>query len=170
MVISVGTVDSAGSVLSVVGIVKSDGSVHPVGSVQPDGNVKVMDFGIARAKNSVKSKTSAVLGTAHYISPEQAQGKDLSPASDIYSLGVVLYEAATGQLPFDGESPIRPFDGYVDALLGTGFRGRIESPLLSRMALAPYHDFHLGMAHMPPVVAGDLPRGINGKTGGAERP
>ena len=74
------------------------------------------------------------------------------------------------QLPFDGEGPIKPFDGYVDALLGTGFRGRIDSPLLSRMALAPYHDFHLGMAHMPPVVAADIPSGINGKTGEAEWP
>ena len=74
--------------------------------IQPDGNVKVMDFGIARAKNSVRSKTSSVLGTAHYISPEQAQGKDLTPTSDIYSLGIVLYEAATGQLPFDGPDAV----------------------------------------------------------------
>lgn len=74
--------------------------------VQPDGNVKVMDFGIARAKNSVKAKTSSVLGTAHYISPEQAQGKDLDGASDIYSLGCVLYEAATGSLPFDGPDAV----------------------------------------------------------------
>ncbi|MFR5000386.1 MAG: protein kinase domain-containing protein, partial [Slackia sp.] len=73
--------------------------------VQPDGNVKVMDFGIARAKNSVKAKTSSVLGTAHY-SPEQAQGKELDGASDIYSLGCVLYEAATGQLPFDGPDAV----------------------------------------------------------------
>ena len=74
--------------------------------VQPDGNVKVMDFGIARAKNSVMAKTSAVLGTAHYISPEQAQGKELTAASDIYSLGIVLYEAATGKLPFDGPDAV----------------------------------------------------------------
>ena len=74
--------------------------------IQPDGNVKVMDFGIARAKNSVMQKTEAVLGTAHYISPEQAQGKELSPASDIYSLGVVLYEAVTAQLPFDGPDAV----------------------------------------------------------------
>lgn len=74
--------------------------------IQPDGNVKVMDFGIARAKNSTLAKTSAVLGTAHYISPEQAQGKDLTPASDIYSLGVVLYESATGKLPFDGPDSV----------------------------------------------------------------
>ena len=74
--------------------------------VQPDGNVKVMDFGIARAKNSVMTKTSSVLGTAHYISPEQAQGRELTAASDIYSLGVVMYEACTGQLPFDGPDAV----------------------------------------------------------------
>lgn len=74
--------------------------------VQPDGNVKVMDFGIARAKNSVKTQTSSVLGTAHYISPEQAQGKDLTAASDIYSLGIVLYESTTGHLPFDGPDAV----------------------------------------------------------------
>ena len=74
--------------------------------VQPDGNIKVMDFGIARAKNAALTQTSTVLGTAHYISPEQAQGKELTESSDIYSLGVVLYEAATGQLPFDGPDAV----------------------------------------------------------------
>ncbi|MBE6464421.1 MAG: Stk1 family PASTA domain-containing Ser/Thr kinase [Eggerthellaceae bacterium] len=74
--------------------------------IQPDGNVKVMDFGIARAKNSVKTQTSSVLGTAHYISPEQAQGKELTFTSDIYSLGIVMYEAATGTLPFDGPDAV----------------------------------------------------------------
>lgn len=74
--------------------------------IQPDGNIKVMDFGIARAGDAGLSQTATVLGTAHYVSPEQAQGKELTGASDIYSLGVVLYEAATGQLPFDGQDAV----------------------------------------------------------------
>ncbi|WP_058270841.1 Stk1 family PASTA domain-containing Ser/Thr kinase [Olsenella massiliensis] len=74
--------------------------------VQPDGNVKVMDFGIARAKNSHLTTDNSVLGTAHYVSPEQTQGKVLGPTTDIYSLGVVMYEAATGSVPFDGDDAI----------------------------------------------------------------
>ena len=74
--------------------------------IQPDGNIKVMDFGIARAKNSTEQKTQMVLGTAHYISPEQAQGKNLTAASDIYSLGIVLYEAVSGRVPFDAPDAV----------------------------------------------------------------
>ena len=74
--------------------------------VQPDGNIKVMDFGIARAKNSDLTQDNSVLGTAHYVSPEQTQGKQLGPTSDIYSLGIVMYEAATGTVPFKGEDAI----------------------------------------------------------------
>ena len=74
--------------------------------VQPDGNIKVMDFGIARAKNSHLTQDNSVLGTAHYVSPEQTQGKDLGPTTDIYSLGIVMYEAATGQVPFQGDDAI----------------------------------------------------------------
>lgn len=74
--------------------------------VQQDGNIKVMDFGIARAKNSHLTTDNSVLGTAHYVSPEQTQGKDLGPTTDIYSLGIVMYEAATGKVPFDGNDAI----------------------------------------------------------------
>ncbi|OUO33492.1 Stk1 family PASTA domain-containing Ser/Thr kinase [Olsenella sp. An290] len=74
--------------------------------VQPDGNIKVMDFGIARAKNSHLTQDNSVLGTAHYVSPEQTQGKPLGPTTDIYSLGIVMYEAATGQVPFQGDDAI----------------------------------------------------------------
>ena len=74
--------------------------------VQPDGNIKVMDFGIARAKNSHLTTDNSVLGTAHYVSPEQTQGKELGPTSDIYSLGIVMYEAATGKVPFEGDDAI----------------------------------------------------------------
>ena len=74
--------------------------------VQPDGNIKVMDFGIARAKNSSLTTDNSVLGTAHYVSPEQSTGKPLGPTTDIYSLGIVMYEAATGRVPFVGDDAI----------------------------------------------------------------
>ena len=74
--------------------------------VQPDGNIKVMDFGIARAKNSHLTTDNSVLGTAHYVSPEQTQGKPLGPTTDLYSLGIVMYEASTGRVPFDGDNAV----------------------------------------------------------------
>lgn len=74
--------------------------------VLPDGNIKVMDFGIARAKNSHLTQDNNVLGTAHYVSPEQTRGQELGPTSDLYSLGIVMYECATGRVPFDGDDAI----------------------------------------------------------------
>lgn len=74
--------------------------------IQPDGSAKVMDFGIARAKNSHLTQTNSVLGTAHYVSPEQTQGKELGAESDLYSLGIVMYEAVTGKVPFEGDEAV----------------------------------------------------------------
>lgn len=72
-----------------------------------DGQVKVTDFGIARAMSSVTiTQTGTVLGSVQYLSPEQARGAAVGRSSDLYALGVVLYEMVTGRLPFDGESPI----------------------------------------------------------------
>ena len=75
--------------------------------VTPQGQVKVTDFGIARAETSEPlTKTGAVLGTATYFSPEQAQGFELDGRSDVYALGVVLYEMLTGVAPFTASSPV----------------------------------------------------------------
>ena len=75
--------------------------------VDRDGNVRVVDFGIARAADAAVGITTAgvILGSAQYVSPEQVAGGKIAPASDIYSLGVVMYESITGQRPFDGPSP-----------------------------------------------------------------
>ncbi|MCD2262535.1 Stk1 family PASTA domain-containing Ser/Thr kinase [Dietzia aurantiaca] len=77
--------------------------------ISRDGAVKVMDFGIARAVSDATStltKTSSVLGTAQYLSPEQARGETVDARSDLYSAGCVLYEMVTGEPPFTGESPV----------------------------------------------------------------
>ena len=71
-----------------------------------DGNVKVMDFGIARAGDSGMTEVGSVLGTAQYLAPEQAQGQQVDERSDLYSVGIVLYEMLTGTVPFKGDTAV----------------------------------------------------------------
>jgi eukaryotic-like serine/threonine-protein kinase len=87
------------------GVIHRDLKPHNV-IVDREGNAKVTDFGIARAGVSEITQTGSVMGTAHYLSPEQAQGLEVTAASDLYSVGVILYEALTGRVPFEGDSAV----------------------------------------------------------------
>ena len=87
------------------GIVHRDIKPHNV-ILGDDGRVKVTDFGIALAGASDMTETGSIMGTAQYLSPEQAQGHPVDARSDLYSIGVVLYELLTGMVPFEAESPV----------------------------------------------------------------
>ncbi len=104
-------IDYARQILGAVGFAHRNGIVHrdikPHNVVvAPDGRLKVTDFGIARAGASQMTETGSIIGTAQYLSPEQAKGAPVTPASDIYSVGIVLYEMLTGSVPFTGDTPL----------------------------------------------------------------
>jgi serine/threonine-protein kinase len=87
------------------GVVHRDLKPHNV-IIDEEGRVKVTDFGIARAGASEITQTGSIMGTARYLSPEQAQGHTVSPRSDLYAIGIMLYELLTGTVPFEGDSVV----------------------------------------------------------------
>ena len=87
------------------GVVHRDVKPHNV-LVGDDGRIKVTDFGIAHAGDPQMTEVGSIVGTAQYLSPEQARGRSVGPQTDIYSLGVVLYEMLAGRVPFEGDSSV----------------------------------------------------------------
>src|SRR3982751_3060945 len=87
------------------GIIHRDLKPHNV-IVDGEGRLKVTDFAIARAGAADMTQTGSIRGTAQYLSPEQAQGHAVAATSDLYSIGIILYELLTGRIPFDGESAV----------------------------------------------------------------
>ncbi len=143
-------VDIASQVCEALEFAHTHGIVHR--DIKPqnillttDGQVKVTDFGIARAASAVTiTQTGTVLGSVQYLSPEQARGAIVGRAADIYALGVVLYEMVTGQLPFDGDSPVAIAIKHIHQTpprpraLVPVLPARLEGIIFRTMAKAPY--------------------------------
>ena len=148
----------------------------------PSGDVKVMDFGIARAvsdASSTMTQTAAVVGTAQYLSPEQARGESVDSRSDVYSTGCLLYELLTGRPPFVGESPVavayqhvrepaQPPSTYdpdltpeLDAIVMKALTKRVEDRYQSAAAMRADIERHLaGHAVQAPPVAAVAPTAV----------
>ena len=121
------------------GIVHRDIKPHNI-MVLKNGSVKVMDFGIARLISRGNTLTKEALGSVHYISPEQAKGGRVDDRSDIYSLGVVMYEMMAGRPPYDGESPVSVAIQHINggatmpSLLNPNIPGGLEQIIMKAMA------------------------------------
>ena len=141
----------------------------------PSGDVKVMDFGIARAisdASSTMTQTAAVVGTAQYLSPEQARGETVDSRSDVYSTGCMLYELLTGRPPFVGDSPVAvayqhvreqasppsdhddQLDAEIDAIVMKSLAKRVEDRYQSAAAMkADIERYLAGHPIQAPAVA-----------------
>ncbi|MBQ9858526.1 MAG: Stk1 family PASTA domain-containing Ser/Thr kinase [Oscillospiraceae bacterium] len=97
------------------GIIHRDIKPHNI-MILKDGSVKVTDFGIARIMSNQNTLTQEALGSVHYISPEQAKGAQVDARSDLYSLGVVMYEMLTSRLPFVGDTPVSVAIQHISAI------------------------------------------------------
>src|SRR5215210_1232784 len=109
------------------GIVHRDIKPHNV-IVDAEGRVKVTDFGIARAGTSQMTEVGSIIGTAQYLSPEQAKGAPVDQTSDLYSVGIVLYELLTGNVPFTGDSPVEIAMKHISSLPAAPSALRPEIP------------------------------------------
>jgi len=124
------------------GIVHRDIKPHNV-MVLKNGSVKVADFGIARVMSESNTLTREALGSVHYISPEQAKGGRVDDRSDLYSLGVVMYEMITGRPPYDGESPVAVAIQHINggakmpSTLNPNIPGGLEQIIMKAMAHDP---------------------------------
>jgi len=109
--------------------------------ITPDGKVKITDFGIARVGDQVPlTKTGQVMGTVQYLAPEQATGKPSTPATDLYSLGVVAYEALSGKRPFTGENQMAIAMAHINEMppaLPESIDPRVQNLVLSCLAKKP---------------------------------
>jgi serine/threonine-protein kinase len=109
------------------GIVHRDIKPHNV-LVDSEGRLKVTDFGIARAGASQMTEAGSIIGTAQYLSPEQAKGSPVDQTSDLYSVGVVLYELLTGVVPFTGDTPVEIAMKHLSAIPDAPSAHRAEIP------------------------------------------
>lgn len=112
--------------------------------VHSEGHVKVADFGIARvAGSNTLTKSDSVMGSVYYFSPEQARGSQVTESSDLYSVGVVMYEMLTGQVPFDGETPVAIAMQHINTVpkplneLRSGISPALEKVVLRAMEKKP---------------------------------
>jgi len=109
--------------------------------ITPEGKVKITDFGIARVGDQVPlTKTGQVMGTVQYLAPEQATGKPSTPATDLYSLGVVSYEALAGKRPFTGENQMAIAMAHINEMppaLPESIDPRVQNLVLSCLAKKP---------------------------------